>query len=108
MSDLKRGDKVRIEYEGEVLNALTAQSTSHCWDVSVRLPDGTVTYVRQEHVTLIEPAEPEYEVDGIYVAADDKVWRRLEGAQWRLANGYRHVPHNHPMRPLRKLVPEAT
>jgi hypothetical protein len=75
----------------------------------VKLPNGTPTYVRHEHVKVIEP---EYEPGALYLDAEGNVWRREVHAKgWlympNFSGSSLSYPHNRPVRPLRKLVPEA-
>lgn len=108
MSEIKRGDRVKVEYEG------VAGSTRHSYDgnfVSVtRDGDGKVLTVKEDFVTVIEPA---YEQDCIYVDGRGDVWYRLGRSSDRGATSWRHCEtggvryHSFPTRPLRKLVPES-
>lgn len=104
MSELKKGDKVRVEFEGTVVNVHSDWPDT--WNVLVEAPGGIGTYVRSEHVTLSEPAEPEYETCALYIDAKGKVFARTDTG-WRFVNGTIRLSHGYPKRPLRKLVPEA-
>lgn len=111
MSGLQKGDKVRVCFEGEVRSVYPAQTGSTCWDVIVQVSgDGGAadTFVRSEHVSVIEPA---YEEGSAYIDADGDIfvyWPDVNQARpWFAPGESAPAGDSYPTRPLRKLVAEA-
>jgi hypothetical protein len=100
MSEVKSGDRVRIEYEGVVEHV---NKTGRCL-VMIKREDGRTIAISPQFVTVIEPA---YEGGSAYV---DNMGRYLvfdgQDRSWRQVGRLNRLGFSEPVRPLRKLVPE--
>jgi hypothetical protein len=103
MSDYKIGDRVRYEFEGEIIDIPDYEDR-----VVVKSDGGVGVRVNPSRLTRVEP---EYEKGAVYIDAEGLIFYRflvpLAGAPWRdvKAGGVRF--EHYPTRPLRKLVPEG-
>lgn len=107
MTDVKKGDRVKVTYEGEVVTGPYTRPDGSTY-AHVRGPGTThVAYLNIDGYT-VERIEPEYKPGQVYVDNDGRLFYRTGDPVWP----WRDVPHNdrythaYPMRPLTRLVPE--
>lgn len=100
MNAPKVGDRVRVQYEGEVVHELDEDG-----DYGIT-PDGAVLpfFARAEHVTIIEPKFSEGDV---VIDADHDVFQLGLNGEWLEMGCEMRWAFDYPTRPLRRLVPES-
>lgn len=107
MSKFNEGDRVRVEYEGVVTNVRRGPHSGRTIITTRREGDDRAVGVYAEYVTVIEPV---YEKGAVYQDAAGELYYRLSRTNpvvpWRHVGTGQVRTEDHPVRPLRKLVPE--
>jgi hypothetical protein len=109
MSEIKPGDRVKVEYEGTVVSVENFARSDGRRLVHVKREDGRDVAISRQFVTVIEPA---YEHGEFYrdahnetfcysIANGDQPWLKIEASRPSTSHKF-----DYPLRPLRKLVPE--